>query len=480
MIKKFNRDKLFIVFFMGVSSISLIFINIILNLFELKFQNSYFSHLMLILAFVVLIFIWNHFFAKSYVDLINLFLVVQFIFFGGNSVLKVFNLESKDYFSGFTLTHNDYILTNIIIILSLLCFVLGASISEVTSRNKSKKYQKKDPNQKHQYTDEVINFSGVALLLIGLISFIIDFDFSWINSSYKNFGGTTLFKFLWTISLPTSGFVFATSNIKKNQIIGFSILFLVSFIYIVIGNRGYSISILLTAIWLYDNQIRKLPKRKLIFLSLLIVFIISVFYQMKSFTIQQKLNVIDSMQYINLENMFLSLFEESSITYRTLIYTVQSVPIDKGFEWGLSYFWALTTLVPNIFGTSAHPSVIFYENPSEWLAWTFSPEQASLGFGFGFSNLGEAYFNFGLVGIVFSNFAFGFLLETLNKNAKKLLNQRHKLILVAIVISNLFWGIRNPLSSIIRDAFYQYIIFVVILILIKMMFKKKMASFSNC
>ncbi|MDC3411851.1 O-antigen polysaccharide polymerase Wzy [Terrihalobacillus insolitus] len=472
--EKYNKSTNLILFLLGLTCLNLSLIVFMFMTFSFNFNDSYLSHLILVMTFILLFIIWNVWFSDSYVDIVNLLLAVQFVFFGGNSILKLFNFDSKDHFTGYALTDNDYVITNSIIILAILFFVFGAAIS------KTKKGKIRIVTKKIVYSNDNLNISGLILLIVGMVSFLIDFDISWFVSSYKGFGETTLFRLLWSVCLPTSGFVYATSNKRHNKIIGFIVLLFISFLYILMGNRGYSISLFLTIVWLYDNQVKKISKVKLIFTSLLIIFIIGLFFQMKEFTIQQKLSIFDNIKNIQLESVFLSLFEESSVTYRTLIYTIQSIPLEKGFDWGLSYLWAFTTIIPNIFGTSIHPSLLYYQNPSEWIAWTYSPIQASLGYGFGFSNIGEAYFNFGLIGVIIVMFIFGFFIAKLSRSTNtNSLNQRYKIIITAILISNIFWSIRNSLSSVVRDAFYQYILLVIILVFIKMISKKKKKSRIN-
>lgn len=463
---KYDKSQILVVFFLGITSFTTALSVVFIPLFN--FEDSFISHVLVVVTFIILFLLWNKWFAKSNVDIVNLLLLVQFIFFGGNSLLKVLNLPSKDYFPDYQTTHNDYILTNSIIILGILFFLFGATISSLKERNK------KLFGGKFQYSNYHFDLAANMVFIIGAISLFIDFDLNWFNFSYKGFGETTIYKLLWGICLPTSGFLYATSNKKKYKFLGFIILIVLSIIYILLGNRGYSISVFLTTLWLYDNEVKKITKFKLSSISVVIIFVIGIFYQMKEYTVQQKLNFIGNLKNINFDYIFLSLFEESSVTYRTLIYTFKSIPIDKGYEWGVSYFWALSTVVPNVFGTSVHPSILFHQNPSEWLSWTFSPIQASRGYGYGFSNIGEAYYNFGIFGVIIIMFLLGFLMTGLTKNINNfnIQNNRYIIIITSIFISNLFWSVRNPLSSVIRDVFYQYALILIIIIFINLISKK--------
>lgn len=463
-LKKRNHRNL-INFFTVLISISIFFIVNISFYYGGISDGSLYSHIMVLLTYILVFIVWNSNFSESIVDPINLLLYVQFIFLGSNSILKILRIESKDYFSGYPLSDSDFNLTNVLIILGIIFFLFGA----IVGRMKKENLRSKAP--RIFFKNSHFEGSGMLLFILGIIALLIDFDITWLYSAYRGFGARTVWKVLWTMFIPVSGFLLIASNKKKFIKFGLSVLFLLSILFILIGNRGYSISILLVVLWLYDNSIKKITKKNFLILSLLIIIISSIFYQMKSLTLIEK---FDISQYLNIgeTSPIISLLQEGSVTYRTLIYTVKYIPRVKKFQLGASYLWALSTAVPNVFGTSIHPAYLYYEDPSEWLRWSFSPAQASIGQGFGFSLIGEAYFNYGFIGVLIISFLLGYIVSRLSELS--LTNEfGFNKVMFSIMLVNLLWGVRNSASSIVRDIIWQSLIVVIVTLFIKMISKNE-------
>lgn len=460
-----KKHQTLVSFFVGLMSIGLF---LIVNLFfhyETESINSMFFHALVLITFIFTFIIWNSYFSESIVDPINLLLYAQFIFLGSNSLLKILSIDSKDFFVGYTLTSNDYNMTNALIILGILFFLLGAIIGKI------KKTYIRDTIRKVYFRNSYFDKSSIFILIVGIIALLLDFDKTWLIASYREFGPTTIWKIIWSTFLPVSGFVLMSSEKKKLIKVGFWVLLLLSFLYIMMGNRGYSISLLLVLLWLYNNSVKKISKKKFIVISLVIISVSSVFFQMKSLTLVEKLDVY---RFVDMDSTspIISTLQEGSVTYRTLIYTVKHIPDMKNFQLGSSYFWAFTTIFPNVFGTPIHPSLYFYEGPSEWLRWNFAPLQANIGQGFGFSMIGEAYYNFGVFGVSVVLFLLGYSISKLSIKSQ-IINNRFNTIMLSILFSNIIWGIRNPASSIMRDIAWQLLVVFIVTSFIKLVSKSK-------
>jgi oligosaccharide repeat unit polymerase len=458
-----TNNKTITLFFTLVISIGMFFVSNILFYYGVGSYSTIFFNIFVLFTFIIIFVIWNKIFSESIVEPINLLIYVQFIFLGSNPLLKILGIESNDYFVGYNLTNNDYNLTNVLISLGVIFFLLGAIIGKIKKNNIA------EVAKKVFFKNIYLQWSGFLILIVGVCSLIIDFDIRWLISTYQNFGSMTIWRLLWTICLPSSGFLLMSVKSKKIIMIGFLVLLFLSGVYILMGNRGYSISILLVLLWLYDKSIKKITKMKFLVISLIIVILVSIFFQMKTMTLIEKLNVLQYTKIMK-ESPIVSLLKESSVTYRTLIYTIKYIPNFKPYQLGASYFWALTTILPNIFGTPIHPAHYYYEGPSEWLRWNFSPAQAELGQGFGFSMIGEAFFNFGIVGVAVVMFLLGYFISRLSKLSKYNESGFYNVTL-AVILSNIFWGIRNQLSSIVRDIVLQIIIIFIITIFVKLVFR---------
>lgn len=97
-----------------------------------------------------------------------------------------------------------------------------------------------------------------------------------------------------------------------------------------------------------------------------------------------------------LDNPITASISEMGESMDTIAYTIRLVPESRDFDYGVSYLYALSNIVPNL-GWSVHPSVA-HGTLSDWLVKTVEPGTAAAGGGLGYSFLAEAYLNFGWFG----------------------------------------------------------------------------------
>ncbi len=406
---------------------------------------------LVVISFISLFLYWNIGYSKSMVDGVNLILLTFFIFLGSESVVRLLDLNTKGYFVSVSLSETDHLKASLCIILGSFWLILGAILG------KRKRPTIKLTNIMNKLPEN-INGVALSLLIIGGVFFILGFDSSLFNKSYKEFGEQGAISLIWRISLPLAGFSLILSQKKKYQRIGSLVLIFLTLYFFMIGNRGYAISLLLSFIWLYNFRIKKLNFFKVFIICIMIIFSINIFYQLKSMTVKEKL---DLSTYTSMESLPLTfLFEEGSTTYRSIAYSIKYIPEEKNYSYGSSYLWGMTTIIPNIFGGDVHPAAKQI-NPSEWLGLTFNPEQIKKGNGFGFSIIAEAYYNFGLIGIALIMFMLGYYISCLENLIRKS-NNLFFILLLAISLQNLIWGIRNIFQSVVRFIAWEVVLLFVI------------------
>lgn len=105
--------------------------------------------------------------------------------------------------------------------------------------------------------------------------------------------------------------------------------------------------------------------------------------------------LVDS--FFEIENPAVGTLREMSSTLRVVVHTVELVPAEREHDFGLTYYYAFLTLIPNLVW-DLHPSVV-YGRPSLWLAWTVEPWLARRGGSLGYSFIAEAYLAFGWWGL---------------------------------------------------------------------------------
>src|SRR5699024_5477153 len=202
-------------------------------------ENSQANSVLVICGFILPFVLWNFYFNQVRVDLINLSLIVLFLFSGSHSVLSLFGMESNAFFLNTTVREFDIFKASIIVILGVNFFVLGAMYSNSRRSLKQNKIIKSDLLSGFK----TVNYVGIITLIIGAVSFLISFDSTILSSSYKNFGSETTLDLIWQTLLPVSGFVLMLSNDKLIRNLGISVCLFLSVYYLLLGNRGYSISL---------------------------------------------------------------------------------------------------------------------------------------------------------------------------------------------------------------------------------------------
>lgn len=88
-------------------------------------------------------------------------------------------------------------------------------------------------------------------------------------------------------------------------------------------------------------------------------------------------------------------------------------------------------------------------SPARWFVWTVDPAYARRGGGYGFSSVGEAYINFGFVGVFLFFLGLGFAMVWMERAANRNL---FALTAVAVVLAPLLWTVRNDFSVFTRPA----------------------------
>ncbi len=93
---------------------------------------------------------------------------------------------------------------------------------------------------------------------------------------------------------------------------------------------------------------------------------------------------------------FTGVLVETESTTATIAHTLTLVPSVRKFDHGTQYFYAASTLVPNLFWT-LHPATR-HGLAGDWVTWIVDPGFAASGGSLGYSFIAEAYLNWGWIG----------------------------------------------------------------------------------
>lgn len=387
------------------------------------------------------------------------FYIIALIFFHiSHTLLVLFGFESRGILSTHPVSDRTLVFANLITAIGVFCFVLGANINFLNiPRKQNSNFI--DLFLSKYITSNVFEMCINLALLIFLIAFALDFDPSWFRSSYGDYGSTSLIRLLWRFGLPCCSFLFLMRKDFKSVIKSFFTLIFVFFIMLMMGNRGYAISTAIAWLWVYMFSVRRIPAVVWAGIFAISMIVVVAFYQVKSLSLSEKL---DFKSYsLDSKMILFALLYEGSTSYRTIVYTIDFLPSNRKYDFGASYLWALSTVLPNI-GSGKHIAQS-REDPSTWLAWQINPKQAVVGQAYGFSVIAEAFYNFSYIGVILIMFFLGYIFKKLEtKNNEK---SYISILVSAIVLQWSLWGVRNSAESIVRPIFWQiFIVYGIVLI----------------
>ena len=165
-----------------------------------------------------------------------------------------------------------------------------------------------------------------------------------------------------------------------------------------VGTRGKAVQSLIAAAWLHHSVIAPIKKRY-VAAAVLAGVLLMVFVGLVRFSIG--LGSYRSLAKEALEhgdNPVVPVIQEMGSSLKTVLYTVELVPKERGYDYGLGYAKAMVAPVPNLFW-DVHPA-IKGGTYCQWLIRTAAPARAEQGAGWGFSMIAEAYLNFCSLGAV--------------------------------------------------------------------------------
>jgi oligosaccharide repeat unit polymerase len=104
-------------------------------------------------------------------------------------------------------------------------------------------------------------------------------------------------------------------------------------------------------------------------------------------------------------------FYEMGSTVQVYSYTLEEIPKNKDYDWGMSVVAQFVNIIPN-FGTTAGRRFMSFDpldhDPSKWVTWAANPSKYfRSGGGYGYAVGAEWYFNLGMPGVFFGMILMG-------------------------------------------------------------------------
>ena len=338
-----------------------------------------------------------------------LFLVAAMLFTGGQAIIEIFSIKPAASLDIYGKVQATTVISALFLVsLGLLAFQSGGMVAALQRTGIKAQINSRSFTHSNRIRFGLWTTGWFLVLLsffpaIGLLKTTISTVLSggyWAVFQMDN--GTGLEGSQRVLSLflvPGALFLLAGSKGKPFSLLVSALLIsLYATIQFFIGSRTLAAMPLLAYAWLWHRSIRPLPRLLLLISATTIGFVVFPLVSIYR-TIAGNIRILSPslvLQTLNsIENPLVASITEMASTIYPIAQTLELVPSVRPFALGSSYYFALFSLVPNLFW-SVNPASA--NELARWFSWTVSPDYAALGGGWGYSFVAEAYVNFGWIG----------------------------------------------------------------------------------
>ncbi|SFH07656.1 oligosaccharide repeat unit polymerase [Desulfotomaculum arcticum] len=409
----------------------------------------------------------------------SIFLGVFYLFTFGQSLLIIFDLvsENRDLLNG--ISSFQLVEAQIFTLLCLVAFHLGALIickevgkeTKIYSNNKMLNSDVIGMNKDNVLMIKAIKYAGITLLLFSFPGFIYDTISTLtivVNEGYRALYGydgdvrsvgliARIFQYTSSYFLPALIcllVVYRTKVAVRIWIVAVMIIYIINELYI--GGRGGAVSLILVIICLYHYSVKPINKKRVftigIFSYCLLSFL-SVIAQLRGLSNRSIIDYFVAFaESFGKKNLFFDTLTEIGWTMFPLTMIMQIFPSNYEFFWGKSYFYALTSVIPNLGLWELHPAAL-YASGSTWLM-----DLLDLYSGPGFSLCADAFRNFGWYGFIVL-LGFGLLFGRIYSSIDKFtIHTRPEILCFVMIFANAtMMCVRGDNLYIVRPLFYVVI-----------------------
>ena len=473
-----TRNKHVKLFFSTFIMISLLLIFILLSLNEgvsIK-KTSNFANWLGILIYVYAMYSWRIVTDDNWFSPYFIFYTFFTLFNFGQCIMWAFGIHNDNelgtsvlyYGSGIYATDSQLLNAKIFVCICMLLFHFGALLCYKPSNLK-----KIDMTDKVEYTYKAIYSIGI---LIGIISIPVTLYRSYnffsvariygykalYYSSYINQGGITMIAEMFFFPSLVCLLIGSKYRIGVRRFV-YTVFILYLLLNLFSGDRGNWLYKLIILVWLSSKYYKPVKLKKLIFWGFIGVVGLYI------------VNAITSIRDIGLQNIDL-------LRVISIISLEQSPIVDAFFEMGSSMgiityllitgngIWPYgNTYLMSILGMVSTRVLSFLGMPFVLVDDWFSQEHLGLNWGTGFSMIGEAYLNGGIIGGPLIITLLGCAISSLiciNKHSEPQ-NSPLKYFIVATALNTLIGLTRGSMYLYLKKLFYGTISVSIVIILVR-------------
>jgi oligosaccharide repeat unit polymerase len=394
----------------------------------------------------------------SYFSAYTVFLIAFYMFNLGQVVLDYFGLEIKAHtlLNGY-LDQKEYFDAAYISLGSLLFFHFGGLMSLKTKDDRAES----NPWDIKKSFESIFYISLIFALLSAPFYFynlfikldvvaLYGYDALYDSRNTTSYFATMLADFY---SPALISLYFSSEYLKRKKNVVLSILVLTILLPpLLLGGRANA-GIIIAIIVLIYSLFHKIKTKQAIVGVILGLFFINIFNLIadtRNNTNKSATAIAQSLK--EEENPLVKFLSETGFSMYPLGETTSLVPKNRPYEYGATYLWEMTTVIPNFDFWDLHPAQ--KHDPGAWLQ-----VQAGHSFGIGYSLIAEAYHNFGYFGFLFmilNGYLYSLLLIRIGR--KEILINPLLVALALMFLWSSIKGVRSSFQGVVRGLMYYSLI----------------------
>lgn len=394
--------------------------------------------------------------ASSVFGPFGLFLISSLLFNSGTVLLELFGLNEAGPIPS-NVSQETAIETILMVALATMCLHSGAMLGLVRAGSGARLKATDTPSDGLH-----LRQVGWVLLAIAILpaAYVIWTTYGTVQQSGyagvlladQDHGWAALPARVGAFLIPGALFLLAGSKRQKTPaVVSTAIIVLYSLFYLAIGARQAGAMGLIALTWLVHTCIRRIPMSLLAGAGLVaVLFVFPFIHQLRDNSAADMKNQSErALAFFSEKNPAVLSLAEMGWSITILAEVHDMVPELRPYDLGMSYLYAASTMFPNLFWDE-HPAIAA-GTPDRWFCRMHDPNKTASGMTFGFSYLGEAYLDFGIVGIMIVPFAIGFGLGWLTERTAS----GHNLALcaaTACLLSGLLVYARSDTNSVFRTV----------------------------
>jgi oligosaccharide repeat unit polymerase len=331
-----------------------------------------------------------------------IFFLAACLFNGAQAYLEVFHLNELGIL--FRFTHTTIIHTLFVVAIGLASMHLGAMLAYCFTGGRPVAFQQvglaeSDAIRIVGFGLFAISFAPAMYLFYGTLRTALTAGYAALYAEGGDTGVSALPQLMSNLLIAAAILILiANPKSRFHLLASGGIIALYLFANLAKGSRSYAVMPLIGFAWVFHRVARPLPGPLIIGAGSLLMFIVFPLVRQVREAGGEKLSgAFLTEAFTSIDNPAIAILAEMGISMTTIAYTIDLVPAYRPHDTGVSYYYALLTILPNVFGGRVHPAVA-HGSLSDWLIWTVDPSQAKIGLGFGYSFIAEAYMNFGDIG----------------------------------------------------------------------------------